>query len=151
MANEVPETTRPADRFAHTIMSGVRATNRPQPLQVRSVLKRPWWSTVVRFHGGALPPCEATTENPMSDANKYGQELIDYLVENSFEFADYVAATGTPAQARATGGHEVRHVWSHTDKNGVRLHCFTNGHSYCLTTNAGVVISDEEPAVETDE
>lgn len=59
--------------------------------------------------------------------------------------------SGTPAQQRTTGGHEVRHLWTHTDKNGVRLHCFTNGHSYALTTNAGLVISDEEPEVETEE
>lgn len=87
----------------------------------------------------------------MSDFGKYDQELIDYLVESSSEFADYVAATGTSAQQRTTGGHEVRHLWSHTDRNGVRLHCFTNGHSFALTTNAGLVISDEEPAVETEE
>lgn len=87
----------------------------------------------------------------MSDFNKYNDELIDYLVENSSEFAQYVADSGTPAEQRTTGGHEVRQLWTHTDKNGVRLHCFTNGHSFALHTNAGVVVSDEEPAVETDE
>ena len=87
----------------------------------------------------------------MSDFGKYDQDLIDYLTENSSEFAQYVADSGTPAEQRTTCGHEVRHLWTHTDKNGVRLHCFTNGYSYCLTTNAGVVISDEEPVVETEE